>query len=202
VFLDPNEEEVIAEARKAGINDAWIQAAQRSPVYRMAVDWKIALPLHPEFRTLPMVWYVPPLSPILNHVENESAMNAESYISLIDGMSIPMDYLASILAAGDAEIVRRALIRLVAMRAMMRNLNVGDPVEEVLLKESGLDRGDLISMARLLGVAKYDERFVIPTANTDERSDTFETQGTCSLENIAPPEGFVQLKPKKRGGGP
>ncbi len=30
----------------------------------MAIDWKIAFPLHPEYRTLPMVWYVPPLSPI------------------------------------------------------------------------------------------------------------------------------------------
>jgi nitrate reductase beta subunit len=30
----------------------------------MAMDWKLALPLHPEYRTLPMVWYVPPLSPI------------------------------------------------------------------------------------------------------------------------------------------
>ncbi|XNM60913.1 hypothetical protein ACLK1T_29660 [Escherichia coli] len=30
----------------------------------MAMEWKLALPLHPEYRTLPMVWYVPPLSPI------------------------------------------------------------------------------------------------------------------------------------------
>ena len=28
------------------------------------MDWKLALPLHPRYRTLPMVWYVPPLSPI------------------------------------------------------------------------------------------------------------------------------------------
>ncbi len=41
-----------------------IDAAQQSPVYKMAMDWKLALPLHPEYRTLPMVWYVPPLSPI------------------------------------------------------------------------------------------------------------------------------------------
>jgi nitrate reductase beta subunit len=40
------------------------EAAQQSPVYKMAMDWKLALPLHPEYRTLPMVWYVPPLSPI------------------------------------------------------------------------------------------------------------------------------------------
>ena len=30
------------------------------------VDWKLALPLHPEFRTLPMVWYVPPTSPLVS----------------------------------------------------------------------------------------------------------------------------------------
>ena len=42
----------------------WLEAARRSPVYKMAMDWKIAFPLHPEYRTLPMVWYVPPLSPI------------------------------------------------------------------------------------------------------------------------------------------
>ena len=40
---------------------------KRSPAYKMAVDWKIAFPLHPEYRTLPMVWYVPPLSPIQSH---------------------------------------------------------------------------------------------------------------------------------------
>jgi len=32
----------------------------RISVYKMAMDWKVAFPLHPEFRTLPMVWYVPP----------------------------------------------------------------------------------------------------------------------------------------------
>ena len=33
------------------------------------MDWKIAFPLHPEYRTLPMVWYIPPLSPIQNAAE-------------------------------------------------------------------------------------------------------------------------------------
>jgi nitrate reductase beta subunit len=35
----------------------------------MAMDWKLALPLHPEYRTLPMVWYVPPLSPIQSYAD-------------------------------------------------------------------------------------------------------------------------------------
>ena len=64
IFLDPHDPKVIAQARADGIPDNWLEAARRSPVYKMAVDWKVALPLHPEYRTLPMVWYVPPLSPI------------------------------------------------------------------------------------------------------------------------------------------
>jgi nitrate reductase beta subunit len=64
VFLDPHAAEVQAQARADGVPEAWIQAAQASPVYKMAMEWKVALPLHPEYRTLPMVWYVPPLSPI------------------------------------------------------------------------------------------------------------------------------------------
>ena len=63
IFLDPFDPAVIEQASKDGIPDNVIKAAQASPVYKMAVDWKLALPLHPEYRTLPMVWYVPPLSP-------------------------------------------------------------------------------------------------------------------------------------------
>ena len=55
---------MIAQARQDGVPDNWLDAARTSPVYKMAVQWKVALPLHPEYRTLPMVWYVPPLSPI------------------------------------------------------------------------------------------------------------------------------------------
>jgi nitrate reductase beta subunit len=40
----------------------------------MAMDWKVAFPLHPEYRTLPMVWYVPPLSPIQNAATAGSKM--------------------------------------------------------------------------------------------------------------------------------
>jgi nitrate reductase beta subunit len=64
VFLDPHDPKVIEQAQKDGIPLSVIDAAQKSPVYKMAMDWKLALPLHPEYRTLPMVWYVPPLSPI------------------------------------------------------------------------------------------------------------------------------------------
>src|SRR5690606_12565135 len=69
LFLDPNDVAVQEAARAEGIPDQWLEAAIRSPVYKMAVEWKIAFPLHPEYRTLPMVWYVPPLSPIQSAAE-------------------------------------------------------------------------------------------------------------------------------------
>lgn len=42
----------------------------RSTLARVRVDpaHKVALPLHPEFRTVPMVWYIPPLSPVVDAV--------------------------------------------------------------------------------------------------------------------------------------
>jgi nitrate reductase / nitrite oxidoreductase, beta subunit len=50
LFLDPNDPEIAEQARFDGIPDDWISAAQRSPIYPLAIEWGIALPLHPEFR--------------------------------------------------------------------------------------------------------------------------------------------------------
>ena len=33
-------------------------------------DYEVALPLHPEYRTMPMVWYIPPLSPVVDVVKD------------------------------------------------------------------------------------------------------------------------------------
>lgn len=46
VFLNPNDPAVIEEALKQGIPHNVIEAAQKSPVYKLAMDWKLALPLH------------------------------------------------------------------------------------------------------------------------------------------------------------
>ncbi len=42
----PHDPSVIEEALKQGIPQNVIDAAQRSPVYKMAMDRKLALPLH------------------------------------------------------------------------------------------------------------------------------------------------------------
>jgi len=195
VFLDPNDPMVIEQALRDGIPEDWIEAAQRSPIYKMAVEWKIALPLHPEYRTLPMVWYVPPLSPIMNHIENEEELATDGYIPAVDQMRIPMEYLASLLTAGDTGIIRRVLLKLTAMRVHMRAKTVGgvdDYKHSQLLKEADTSVEELEEMARLLAVAKYNERFVIPTGRREMKDDLFYQQGACSIEDLAPPEGMVR----------
>jgi nitrate reductase beta subunit len=193
-FLDPFDPEVIEEARKAGMNDEWIEAAQQSPVYKMAIKWKIALPLHPEYRTMPMVWYVPPLSPIMNHITNEEELTTDGYIPAVDQMRIPMEYLASLLSAGDTDVIRKVLLKLTAMRVHMRQATVGGidaDGESKLLKEADIDVETIEEMVRLLAVAKYNERFVIPTGRRERDDDLYYQQGACSLEEIAPPEGIA-----------
>jgi len=59
LLLDPNDSQVRAAARRDGIPEDWLDAARRSPVYALAKKYEVALPLHPEYRTMPMVWYIP-----------------------------------------------------------------------------------------------------------------------------------------------
>jgi nitrate reductase beta subunit len=106
IFLDPNDEKVIAQARLDGVPDAWLEAACRSPVWKMAMEWKVAFPLHPEYRTLPMVWYVPPLSPIQAAAE-AGKMGIDGGMPDVRSLRIPLRYLANLLTAGDEGPVAR-----------------------------------------------------------------------------------------------
>ena len=55
LMLDPEDPEVVRAARREGIPEDWMDAARRSPVYALAKKYRVALPLHPEYRTMPMV---------------------------------------------------------------------------------------------------------------------------------------------------
>ena len=132
ILLDPDDPEVREQARRDGIAEDWLDAASRSPVYAMCKRWRIALPLHPEYRTLPMVWYVPPLSPVESLGSRRwSATAATPTTSSRRSRSCGSrsSTSPSFLSAGDPEPVRRSLRRLVAMRRYMRAKNVGGEVD-------------------------------------------------------------------------
>jgi nitrate reductase beta subunit len=174
IFLDPNDPAVIAQARRDGIPEDWIEAAQKSPIWKMAMDWKIAFPMHPEFRTLPMVWYVPPLSPVQTQIDQGNLPTApDGAIPLVETLRMPVKYLANLLAAGDEKPVVAALKKMIAMRSYQRSVHVEGRPDTRALDEAGITEAQAKEMYRYLAIANYEDRFVIPTGHEEVRLDDF-----------------------------
>jgi nitrate reductase beta subunit len=191
VFLDPADPWVQAEASRQGIAADWIDAAVRSPVYALAVRHRVALPLHPEYRTLPMVWYIPPLSPVADvvHAAGYDPAEPDRVFATIDALRIPVEYLANLFTAGDVQPVRAALRKLVAIRARMRAEQLGLPADPGLADSVGASLEDLADLYRLLAIGKYPERYVIPAAHAEDagRLVAQHEQLFCSLEGEGRP---------------
>jgi nitrate reductase beta subunit len=172
IIQDPTDPQIIAAAQAAGVSDQLIDAAQKSPVYRFVKEWKLALPLHPEFRTLPMLFYVPPLLPVLASVSEgryEVTGAGDSglapMLSSLERARVPLRYMASLFAAGNEEIVAAVYRKLIAVRVYMRAQRAGDvPAAEV---QQALTLGrttpeEATAIFRLTAMPTFDERFVVP----------------------------------------
>ena len=180
VFLDPNDPEVIAEARKQGIPDAWLESAKKSPAYKMAMDWKVAFPLHPEYRTLPMVWYVPPLSPLQNAAE-AGKIGWDGELPDVKSMRIPVRYLSNLLTAGKDEPIVTALERMLAMRSYMRSKTVDGVINEKIAGQVGLTSQMIEDMYHTMAIANYEDRFVVPTSHREIGEDAYDLHGSCGF---------------------
>ncbi len=182
LFLDPNKPEIEREARKQGIPDNVITAAKISPVYQMAIDWKVAFPLHPEYRTLPMVWYVPPLSPVVNAAES-GKIGLNGILPDVEDMRIPVRYLANLFTAGNEVPVKSALKRMLAMRAYMRTKTLDQAPEPSVLEGTGLTPEETENMYHLMAIANYSDRFVIPVSHKEYARDAFGFKAGCGFSD-------------------
>jgi nitrate reductase beta subunit len=180
LFLDPNDPAIVEEARKQGITENFIKAAQDSPIYKMAVKWKIAFPLHPEYRTLPMVWYTPPLSPIQEQVES-GKIGVNGIIPDPDDLRIPVKYLANMFTAGEEKPVRDALGKMLTMRSYMRSKIVDNKPNPELLEGSGLTPEMTEEMYRYMAIANYEDRYVIPITHKEFAFDAFGDKSACGF---------------------
>ncbi len=180
LFKDPNDPEVIAQARADGVPEAWLEGARRSPIWKLAMDWKVAFPLHPEYRTLPMVWYVPPLSPIQAAAE-AGQMGVDGDMPDVRSLRIPLKYLANLLTAGKEGPIVRCLERMLAMRAYMRAKTVDGVIDEAIAERVGLKGQDIEDMYELMAIANYEDRFVIPTVHRERGIDPYELRGSCGF---------------------
>jgi len=175
IYLDPNDPEVIKAARENGVHDSTIKAAQDSPVYKFVKEWGIALPLHPEYRTIPNLFYVPPMLPAMAQVENENGLYngaTDSMFAGIDKNRLPMKYLASLFSAGDTQIVKDVYEKLLSVKLHRRQETVGDVDNAELTNQMALggnmDAHTANAIFRLTSLATFEERFVIPPAHREE----------------------------------
>jgi nitrate reductase / nitrite oxidoreductase, beta subunit len=192
MIKDPFDPEVIAAAQANGINEGQIAAAQDSPVYKFVKKWKLALPLHPEFRTLPMLFYVPPMLPVIASTKNGSydvdRKNSDTVdgsgmpaLSTLDQARVPIRYMASLFSAGNTTLVEDVYRKLLAVRVHMRAKTVGNVPEADVAR--ALDYGkttpeEVEAIFRLTSLPTFKERFVIPPMSrelaVEARMDPFQ----------------------------
>jgi nitrate reductase beta subunit len=192
---------VIAAAKLNGIADSTLHAARFSPVYKFVKEWGLALPLHPEFRTLPMLFYVPPLLPVMATVKKvDNTVQAdkmdpiakkwndkwlydtstEELWGTLDQIRFPLKYVASLFSAGDEEIIKYTWKKLMAVRIHRRRVTVGDVSDEKAegaLADAGITAEIADAIYKLTSLPKFEERFVIPAAHREQAIEMMDFTG-------------------------
>jgi nitrate reductase / nitrite oxidoreductase, beta subunit len=118
-------------------------------------------------------------------VVKDTGYDAEDTANLfaaIDALRIPIEYLAELFTAGDVAPVDRVLKKLAAMRSYMRDINMGRDPDGSIPAAVGMSEEDMYDMYRLLAIAKYDERYVIPPAHAEQAHSLEELATECSLD--------------------
>ncbi len=178
LVLDPNDPDVIEGALRNGIHESVIESAQQSPVYRFVKEWKIALPPHIEYRTLPMLFYVPPMSPVMGvQLENGVAASSDDFFHDIDQARVPLQYLAQLFGAGHEGKVAYALRKQKAVRTWRRAVTVGDISKEDaarMLTAADCSVEEAEDIYRLTSLCTFEDRFVIPPMHREEAIEMME----------------------------
>jgi nitrate reductase beta subunit len=183
VICDPFDPKIIELARRNGISEEFIDAAQKSPVYKYVMKWKLALPLHVEWRTMPMLFYVPPLLPVMGKLDNGHYENvADGFFTSLEQSRIPIKYLASLFSAGNQEIVQSVMKKLMAVRYYKRSLDTDHNLDIVacsrLMREANLTPEEAEEIYALTTLPTSYERFVLPPIQREEAM----AESSCSPE--------------------
>jgi nitrate reductase beta subunit len=197
LILDPFDPEVIAQAERSGVHASVIESAQKSPVYKFVKEWELALPLHPEFRTLPMLFYVPPLLPIAGKVDNGTydTTNEADFFSSLERARIPMQYMAKLFSAGNTELVEYTYRKLMAVRLYKRAeemQHLDHPEIKAALSQAGVTAEQCEAIYQLTSLPTMADRFVIPPMHREYAISLMEDpamhKGSTGLGFRTPPD--------------
>ena len=172
MILNPFDPEVIQKAKEQGIHESVIESAQRSPTYKFVKEWGLALPLHAEYRTLPMLFYVPPLLPVMGSLTGDTYQHAiDKFFHNVEDMRVPIRYLAELFSVGNEGVIRDVLKKMMAVRFYRRAKTAQAalmPDALKLLKEVQMTEETANAMYHLTSIAPFDQRFVVPPMHREE----------------------------------
>jgi nitrate reductase / nitrite oxidoreductase, beta subunit len=204
VILDPFDPQVVEAARANGIEDSWISAAQNSPAYKFVKVWGLALPLHPEYRTIPMMYYIPPLSPIVSVIEEDlyrldvaDEVRDFELFDRLDAARLPVKYLANLFSAGNEAVIRAIMRKLLAVRIYMRRKTVDGVIDEktlALLTEAGTDPQEVEDIYKLTTLPNLAQSFVIPKYHRETAIEAWDDPLARKGDT-----GFGFIQPPRRG---
>ncbi len=203
IILDPFDPAVIEAAKANGIDDGWIDSAQQSPVYKFVKVWDMAVPLHAEYRTLAMMFYIPPLSPVVSTIEEglvrldiaREQIDFELFNSL-EKARLPIQYLANLFSGGNEEVIEKILRKMLAVRIYKRRESVEGIIDEATLamvESADTTPEEIEAIYRLSTLPTIDERFVYPPYHREMAAeaiygDPLARKGDVGFGYIMPPE--------------
>jgi nitrate reductase beta subunit len=134
-----------------------------------------------------MLFYVPPMLPVIARVENgrydvdgangDGNGAAMPSVSNVDQARAPLRYMASLFSAGNEELVAEVYRKLYAVRVAMRAKKVGDVSQEEV--DAALAAGktwpeETEAIFRLTSMPTFKERFVLPPLAREQQIEATE----------------------------
>ena len=148
-----------------------------------------------------MLFYVPPLLPVMaslgkaDNAEQAKKLGAvtkfwnddwlydtstEELFGTIDQARFPLQYMANLFSAGDTDMIKLRLKKLMAVRIYRRHVTVGDVSKEKsdeALNDVGLTPEMADDIYYLTALPKFDDRFVIPASHREQAIEMMEFTG-------------------------
>jgi nitrate reductase beta subunit len=106
--------------------------------------------------------------------------STEELFGTIEQARFPLKYMANLFSAGDTEMIKLRVKKLMAVRIYRRHVTVGDVSKEKsdqALDEVGLTPEMADDIYYLTALPKFEDRFVIPAAHREQAIEMMEFTG-------------------------
>ena len=189
-------------AEAAGIPGDWVDAARRCPVHALINELQGGAAAAPGVpHDADGLVHPAAVAGGRRHQGHRARRRGrDNLFGAIDTLRIPVEYLANLFTAGDVAPVNAVLRKLAAMRSYMRDINLGRDPDESIPAAVGMEGEAMYDMFRLLALAKYDERYVIPAAHAEQAHALEELATDCAVSDYGGgnPEIFGEGSGRRR----